>query len=316
MEVIRENGEIQRIIVAGQELYSDDGDVWFLPKNLLSHVTVSDLPSDAEFQPCKYSEKDFVQLDSIPMRIMKVSDSKVLAIFEDSGTRKHWDGLVGFKPYMEAKRDIVKERAEQVGDVAFIEYEDDGAWISLSYSAEFEVQELSTAVELAEQLVDEIEGAAEISLGGSILPASTAQNEREFTLRTVLPIFRKLGFCNVRYNHGKREYGKDVLFARTTEFSDLEHWAAQVKVGDISGGAGSEIDTIVSQADDAFKMPFYDVYTRRKERISKLAIIISGRFSENAIEKICEKIESNALKNSLVFIDGEKLETLSEKLRK
>jgi len=59
-------------------------------------------------------------------------------------------------------------------------------------------------------------------------------------------------------------------------------------------------------------MPFYDLYTRQKQRIAKLAIIVSGRFTENAIEKICEKVESHAIRNNLVFIDGDKLKTLSE----
>ena len=69
------------------------------------------------------------------------------------------------------------------------------------------------------------------------------------------------------------------------------------------------------QLDDAFKMPFYDLYTKQQQRISKLAIIISGKFTENAIEKICEKIESHALRHNVVFIDGEKISTLAEKFR-
>jgi hypothetical protein len=140
-----------------------------------------------------------------------------------------------------------------------------------------------------------------------------AEDEKSFTLGTVLPIIRKLGFHNVRYHHGKREYGRDVLFARLTEFQELEHWAAQVKFGDVSGEADGDIDVLLGQIDDAFKMPFHDLYTRQRQRISKLAIVISGRFTENAIEKICDKIESHAVRNNVVFIDGEKLRTLAER---
>ena len=82
---------------------------------------------------------------------------------------------------------------------------------------------------------------------------------------------RKLGFLNVRYHHGKREFGRDVLFARFTEFQELEHWGAQIKFGDVSGGAQSEVDGMLGQIDDAFKMPFHDLYTRQQQRISKLA---------------------------------------------
>ena len=62
-------------------------------------------------------------------------------------------------------------------------------------------------------------------------------------------------------------------------------------------------------------MPFYDLYTKQKQRISKLAIIISGKFTENAIEKICEKIESHVVRNNLTFIDGEKIQTLAEQFK-
>jgi hypothetical protein len=236
--------------------------------------------------------------------------------FEDAGTRKYWDGTVGFKTYMETKKGIVEERAAQVGDIALMEYEDDGAWIHLTYSAETEVEKVSTAVELAEQIVAEIEGATEMRLGTELWAPKEADSEKEFTLRTVLPILRKLGFQNVKYNHGKREFGRDVTFARITEFQDVEFWAAQVKFGDVAGAANAEIDSLLAQIDDAFKMPYYDLYTKQRQRIAKLAIVISGKFTENAIEKICEKIESNALRNNIVFVDGEKLATLAEQFRR
>jgi hypothetical protein len=214
---------------------------------------------------------------------------------------------------MEAKKAVVEERATQVGDLTLGQYEDDGAWIHLGYSAETDAERLLSAVQMAEQIVEEIDGAADLRVGVEPWKPGDAQDERDFTLRMVLPIVRKLGFQNVRYHHGKREFGRDVLFARFTEFQELEHWAAQVKFGDVNGGASSEVDYILGQIDDAFKMPFHDLYTRQQQRISKIAIIISGRFTENAIEKICEKIGSHAVRNNIVFIDGEKLQTLAER---
>ena len=89
-----------------------------------------------------------------------------------------------------------------------------------------------------------------------------------------------------------------------------------MKYGNVSGEANSEIDEMIGQPDDAFKMPFFDVYTRERQRISKLLVVISGRFTENAVEKICEKIESAAIRNNLVFLDGEKMATIAEKFRK
>ncbi len=313
IEMNRVHDEILSISLNGENLRSDDGETWFLPKGLVGDTAVNDLPNDAVFEVCSRIEDSVIVLDTIPIRIQKVGDSTVRVDFDDSGTRKYWDGTIGFRPYMEAKKAIVEERAAEVCDVSLNHYEDDGAWIHLSYSAQIEADKLDLAIHLAEQIATEVEGAAEMRLGSKLWAPKDAENEKEFTLRIVLPILRKLGFQNVKYNHGKREYGRDVLFARITELQELEHWAAQVKFGNISGGADGEIDEILGQIDDAFKMQFYDLYTKQKQHISKLAIIISGKFTQNAIEKICEKMESHALRNNLTFIDGEKLHTLAER---
>jgi len=217
---------------------------------------------------------------------------------------------------MEAKKDIIDQRENELNDIKLESYDDDGTWIHLIYSSIIPADDCNTVIDISEQIISEIDGTAELKLGGEILEPNNIQNEKGFSLQIILPILRNLGFQNIKYNHGKREYGKDVVFSRLTEFSELEHWAAQVKFGDISGEANSEIDKIIAQLDDTFKMPYYCIYTRRKERISKLLFIISGKFTENAIVKICEKIEINALRNNIVFIDGDKIQNLIEKVRK
>lgn len=315
IEIDREDDGIHAIRIDGETLDSDDGETWFLPKGLIRDLAVNDLPEDSTFQICNRIENSTVILDTTPIYLQKIGSDRIRLHFEDSGTRKYWDGAVGFKLYMEAKKAIVEERASEVGDVSLDSYDDDGAWIHLAYSAEIGADKVITAVELAEQTIAEIEGAAEMRLGTSLWTPRESTDEREFTPRTVLPILRKLDFKNVRYSHGKREFGRDVLFARITEFQDLEFWGAQVKFGDVKGGANAEIDELLGQIDDAFRMPFYDLYTKRKQHISKLAIIISGRFTDNAIEKICEKIESHAVRNSVLFVDGDKLRTLAEQFR-
>ena len=195
-------------------------------------------------------------------------------------------------------------------------YEDQGDWINLQFSTEIEAEVLDTAVQQAEQLIQEIEGTTDLALGSPFKKIEDAKNEADFTIGLVIPLIRKLGFINVKYNHGRREYGKDIVFARRTEFADIEYWGAQVKYGDISGGANAEINTIIAQAEDSFRMPFYDVYSRTKQRISRLAIIVSGKYKENAVEKICEGIERHSLKNNMIFIDGDKIGSLIEQIRK
>lgn len=314
IEIDGEGDDIFAIRVSGEPLNSDDGEVWHLPKGLVTpDLLVNELPEGATFELCERIEGSMITMDTIPIRITRIGKDRLHLDFEDSGTRKYWDGAVGFKPYMEAKKAVVEERAAEIGDLTLNHYEDDGAWIHLAYSAEIDAEKVQTAIQTAEQIVAEIDGAADIRVGVELWKPGDAEDEKDFTLRMVLPILRKLGFQNVRYHHGKREFGRDVLFARFTEFQELEHWGAQIKFGDVRGGAASEIDGMLGQIDDAFKMPFYDLYTRQQQRISKLAIIVSGRFTENAIEKVCEKIESHATRNNIVFMDGEELQTLAER---
>ena len=228
IEVDGDPDEILSIRVNGEPLHSDDGETWYLPKGLIGDSPVSQLPEAAVFEICDRIEDSVIMMDTIPIRVQRVGGNRIQLEFEDAGTRKYWDGSIGFKTYMETKKGIVEERAAQVGDIALTGYEDDGAWIHLRYSAEAEAEKVSTAVELAEQIVAEIEGATEMRLGAELWAPKEADSEKEFTLRTVLPILRKLGFQNVKYNHGKREFGRDVTFARITEFQDVEFWAAQV----------------------------------------------------------------------------------------
>lgn len=95
---------------------------------------------------------------------------------------------------MEAKKAVVEDRSAEIKDVAIDNYEDDGAWIHLNYSAEVTAERLKTAVELAEQIVAEIDGATEMRLGSELWAPIETENEKEFTLRTVLPIVRNFSF--------------------------------------------------------------------------------------------------------------------------
>lgn len=317
INVIKSQDDLaDQIYINGEEIDTDDGETYQVPKGLLRGIKFSEMPEGVYFEICTKITEGFIEYSGTPYTISKVSDNKAYVYFEDSGRRKYWDGEVGFKLYMETKRDIIKEREKEVGDLRFESYNDDGDYIFLTFSAEIESITFEEIITFAEQLIQEIEGAVELTIGSPFKNVKDSLDERDFSLSVVIPLLRKLGFSNIRYNHRRREFGKDITFSRKTEFDDFEFWGAQVKYGDISGGANSDIDLLISQIDDAFKVPFYNVYTRRKESISKLLVVISGKYTENAIEKICEKIESYATRNNIVFIDGEKIETIAERLRK
>lgn len=95
---------------------------------------------------------------------------------------------------------------------------------------------MSELLSYMEQIYGEIEGAAGITLGLPFSKIDDCERENEFTIKILLPLFCKLGFTNVKYNHGNKEYGKDITFARRTEFDDYKYYGVQVKYGDVSGG--------------------------------------------------------------------------------
>jgi len=316
IEYSKDNDEIISVSINGENLDSDDGESWHTPKALLKGIKMNDLPEEISFALCEKIQDGVIFLDSIPVSLSKIGPDKVRLSFEDGGTRKYWNGKVGFSHYMETKKTIVEEREKEDGDIKLDSYDDDGAYIFMHYSTEIDCDTCDDAIQISEQIANEIDGATELRIGVELFKVSESENEKDFTLRVVLPILRKLGFSNVKYNHGKREYGKDIVFSRLTEFDEVEHWAAQIKYGDVRGGVNSDIDEIFSQIEDAFKMPYYDLYTKTKVRPAKVCVIISGKFTENAIEKICEKIESYAVRNNMLFIDGARIDTISEKFHR
>lgn len=313
---IGENGIFSTIIIDGQRFDSIDENVFNVPRTLLRKLKLGEIKTSIIINLCEKIKDETIYLDTIPYSIKKINEENAIICFEDSGRRKFWDGQIGFKPYMETKRDIILERQKEVRDVTLDDYNDDGDYIFINYSTTIKSENLDQIITQAEQIIGEIEGVLELTLGSLFKDLSKVKDEVDLTINILIPLLRKLGFSNVKYNHGNKEFGKDIIFSRNTEFDEYEYWGAQVKFGNISGGANSEIDTLVGQADDAFKMPFFDIYTRSQQRISKLLIVISGKFTENAIQKICEKIESYSLKNNIVFIDAEKIKTLIVKFQR
>lgn len=291
------------------ENYCDDGEKAIVPVPILRNVEMNSLPYNVEIEICesKYPETVVV---NIPATFSRIGENEFRVRYSELITRKYWDAPVGLKLYMETKRDIIEERADEIKDIYLEHYEDDGAYIWLQFGSKMKAESMDDLLCDIEQLYGEIEGATDIALGVPFPKIDSCEKENEFTIRILLPLFRKLGFTNVKYNHGNKEFGKDITFARRTEFDEYEYYGVQVKFGNVSGGAQDNINELITQAKDAFAMPFYDVYSRNKVRVSKVIIAISGKFTQNAVEKIIEGIQEFPLKNNIVFLDGEKIENL------
>lgn len=298
-------------IIDGEE-YSENGESAVVPVAVLKRTDIASIPYNFDIEICE-SQSDATVIIKFPAHFKRIGENEFHVWYEELITRKYWDGVVGLKLFMETKKGIIEERSREIGDISLDYYDDDGAYICIQYSTNIIADSMENLLIDTEQLYGEIEGATDIALGSPFQQIDDCEKESEFTIKILLPLFRKLGFVNVKYNHGNKEFGKDITFARRTEFDEYEYYGVQVKYGDVSGGASGDINELIMQAKDAFSMPFYDVYSRNKVRISKVIIAISGKFTLNAVEKIIEGIQDCPLKNNLIFIDREKIESLMSK---
>lgn len=315
-----EDGIIIELIIDEESFSIEDydGEIsrFVVPMSSLVSKAICELPEDVEIELCDSLDKNMIVLHNIPIFITRQTNNRTIVTFEELITRKYWDGPIGLKLWMETKRDIINERFDNVGDIKILTYDDDGAYINLTYVTELEVETFDELFHSIDELYNEIEGATDIALRSPFAKIESCRKESDFSMKILLPLFRALGFCNVKYNHGNKEYGKDITFARKTEFDDYEFYGVQVKFGDVSGGVKGDIGEIISQVNDAFMMPFYDVYSRRKVRIAKMVVAISGKYTSNAIEKIIDGITDSPTKNNIIFLDGDKIDTLMERYKR
>src|SRR5258708_38981083 len=145
IEIKREDGDITDVRFSGQRLeWNDPG--WVLPKGLIGETAVNDLPEDEAFEICTSHEDGVIMIDTVPIQIQRIGDRRVRIEFNDSGTRKYWDGKVGFSTYMEAKKAIIQERAAEIHDLTLETDGDDGAGHHFTHSAAMQVNNRVSAV--------------------------------------------------------------------------------------------------------------------------------------------------------------------------
>ena len=104
-----------------------------------------------------------------------------------------------------------------------------------------------------------IHKAAQISLGNIPWKKKYDKDEKAFCLEILEPLFRKMGFRSIVYNHGTKEFGKDFTFSEIDKFEQIRHYGVQVKIGNISGEVNSKLDEIIGQIEDAFKIPYFNL---------------------------------------------------------
>lgn len=311
-----EGGEVAECYLDDIALESEGDDEFFVESSQLEGIRLSEIPAEVTLVPILGIENHLIHID-VPARISRFEDGRARIGMEFMERRKFWDQEVGLGKYVAAFQSALKMRAASIGDVEDIDVQDDGDYVFIHWNLIItEDLEFQDALLRVREVDDELRGHTDQIVYGLKLDPKEVNDEGSYTTKVVMPLLISMGFQDVHYNHGAKEFGKDVTFSRLDEFGVLRHYGAQVKFGDVSGEAGSILDELIGQVDDAFAMPYQSLYGKETRYISGLYLIASGKFTRNAQEKILNKVAQSSIRTNMTFLDGEKVMELVERFRR
>lgn len=299
-----EKGNIVGFNVGEKKFYADEAGRVEMQLDELKDFEIGSIPDGISIYPL---DGNIVVFEG---EISSTEEYPGIAQMEIHAYRKYWDHKFGALRYYNSMKEAIDSRGNSNHDVKFIELEDDDAHIFFRYEILLkENLTIDYAYTYFCRVVEEIENHTERILEKAEISAETLANEEKYTIDVLLPLFRTMGFIDVKYNHGNREFGKDITFSEIDKFGVRRNYGIQVKAGDVSGSVGSDIDNIIAQIEDAFSMPYVEITSREKRYVSDFIIAISGRFTSNSKDKILEKIS----RRNVYFLDIDKTQELIDK---
>lgn len=309
IEVHREN-ENEAVLIGGKDAeILDAGDDYILAQCDLADLadeSAQALPGDLTIQIHSVDGFGTFLFHELGL----AADEKGLALsFKCHTPNKYWEGQFGLATFLAAIRDQATHHDNW--KITQIELEDD--WKGITLERVIAIGDpLVGSTEAAAKDLKVLLHAAEVALSGLAWKDEYAKDEDLFCRELLYPLLRRMGFSFVRYTHGKKEYGKDFTFSENTPFGQHRHYGLQAKAGDVSGAVNAPIDELLGQIADAFAMPYYELGSKDPRFISTFIIAISGRFTENAREKIVEKMPKGVI-GSVYFLDRDRITELVER---
>lgn len=309
-----ENGIIEingTVFILDEDNYDDKDVLLQLEYKEIQSVnfTITDFPDNLTIETS--SENGFGTYLFHDLEICKYEGKLVLG-FICRQPNKYWEGKYGLSTFLTTINDIVSDSQ----DISTYEIDVNDDWKVLHLH--FKINKgfiLNDLVKECGIILNEIISQAERVLSGVVWRQEYESDEGLFCTEILFPLLRKMNFVDVRYTHGVKEYGKDFTFSEPTKYGAFRHYGLQAKAGDVSGRVNAPIDEIIGQLNDAFSMSYTDVSAADKRFISTFIVAISGYFTDNAKDKIIEKIP-NHFKGSVYFIDKDKTLELIEKFWK
>lgn len=240
--------------------------------------------------------------------VFRDSCGKIVADYVCHHPNKYWEGKWGLSRFLVA----IKDQIPFFSEVSLTNIDVDDAFKQLTLRLNLKGSTTAEALSGGAEILKEVIREAEVALAGMVWKPDYATNERLFCEEVLAPLLRRMNFMFVRYTQGDREYGKDFTFTEITPFGAMRHYGLQAKAGDVTGEVNSVIEQIVGQADDAFKIPYFDLSSAEPRYISTFVVATSGRFTANAKEKVIHKVP-RGLHGSMLFLDREAILELLER---
>ena len=293
------------VLVAGKEveILDADGD------QIIARCNLADLANESAQLPDGLTLQVHSENGFGTNLFYEVELTSIAATFRCHHPNKFWEGQYGLATFLAAVRDQAEHHDHW--KVTDIELEDD--WKQLTLERVIVTGELLEAsIRAGASELNIIVHAAEVALSGLPWKPYYSTSEDSFCRELLHPLLRRMGFVFVRYTHGTKEYGKDFTFSETTPFGHHRHYGLQAKAGDVSGSVNAAIDELLGQIKDAFAMPYYELGSKDPRYISTFIIAVSGKFTENAREKIVEKMPKGVI-GSVYFLDKERISELVER---
>lgn len=131
--------------------------------------------------------------------------------------------------------------------------------------------------------------------------------EKELCELVVIPLLAKMGYREIRYTHGPRELGKDILYLSADPMRGELVQCATVKSKRLTGDVSSHraIREVFYQVEQALTEPFIDTANGRSVSVEHVLVITPFEISQTAIASICGKLRDS--ENRITFMDGPKL---------
>lgn len=129
-----------------------------LPPSVLDTLTVTDVPAGVRVEVG--IEKDGIV--HVDWEGCILNENGTLFIEDQySWTRKYWDGPLGLPHYLDLVRRTIESQGKTIGDVTLVEFEDDGAWVHLSYRLPAKSDNLGKCYMEAQKVRKRLEEAAD-----------------------------------------------------------------------------------------------------------------------------------------------------------